>query len=81
MLVLCIIILGVIFAIPSILYKEDTGNWFLDNKINLDLTFEISFFTLVVLITLVVFIFSLSFLMQEDNIEVIKNMYSNLITY
>ena len=31
---------GVIFAIPSILYKEDTGNWYLDNRLNLGLDLQ-----------------------------------------
>ena len=32
--------LGVIFAVPSILYKEDTGNWYLDNRLNLGLDLQ-----------------------------------------
>jgi len=32
--------MGVIFTIPSLLYKEDTGNWFLENKINLGLDLQ-----------------------------------------
>ena len=39
-LVLLIIILGVVFTIPSFLYKEDTSNWFLNNKINLGLDLQ-----------------------------------------
>jgi len=38
--VFLIIILGIIFTIPSIVYKEDTGNWFLKNKINLGLDLQ-----------------------------------------
>ena len=29
--------LGIIFAIPSLLYKQDTGSWYLDNRLNLGL--------------------------------------------
>ena len=32
--------LGIIFAIPSILYKEDTGSWYLDNRLNLGLDLQ-----------------------------------------
>ena len=39
-LVLLIIFLGVVFTIPSFLYKEDTSNWFLNNKINLGLDLQ-----------------------------------------
>ena len=31
---------GIIFSIPSILYQEDTENWFLENKINLGLDLQ-----------------------------------------
>ena len=34
-LVFILVSLGVVFAIPSILYQEDTGNWYLDNRLNL----------------------------------------------
>ena len=40
LLVILIISLGVIFTIPSFIYKEDSGNWFLDNKINLGLDLQ-----------------------------------------
>ena len=39
-IVFLIIVLGIVFAIPSIIYKEDTGNWFLENKINLGLDLQ-----------------------------------------
>ena len=39
-IVFLIIIFGIVFAIPSIIYKEDTGNWFLENKINLGLDLQ-----------------------------------------
>ena len=39
-IVFLIIVLGVVFAIPSIIYKENTGNWFLENKINLGLDLQ-----------------------------------------
>ena len=32
--------LGIIFAIPSLLYKEDTGSWYLDNRLNLGLDLQ-----------------------------------------
>ena len=32
--------LGIIFAVPSILYKEDSGNWYLDNRLNLGLDLQ-----------------------------------------
>ncbi len=38
--VLIVVTLGIIFSIPTFLYKEDTGNWFLDNKINLGLDLQ-----------------------------------------
>jgi len=38
--VFLIVILGIVFAIPSILYKEDTGNWYLDNRVNLGLDLQ-----------------------------------------
>ena len=28
-IVFLVIVFGLVFAIPSIIYKEDTGNWFL----------------------------------------------------
>ena len=40
LLVLLVILLGVIFTIPSFLYKEDSSNWFLNNKINLGLDLQ-----------------------------------------
>ena len=33
--VISLVLLGVIFSIPSLLYDEDSENWFLKNKINL----------------------------------------------
>ena len=39
-LVFILVSLGVIFAIPSILYQEDTGNWYLDNRLNLGLDLQ-----------------------------------------
>ena len=39
-IVFLIIVFGLVFAIPSIIYKEDTGNWFLENKINLGLDLQ-----------------------------------------
>ncbi len=38
--VLIILSLGIIFAIPSLLYQEDTGNWYLDNRLNLGLDLQ-----------------------------------------
>ncbi len=38
--VIFVILTGITFSIPSILYKEDTGNWFLENKINLGLDLQ-----------------------------------------
>ena len=38
--VIIIVLCGVIFSIPSILYKENTGSKFLDNKINLGLDLQ-----------------------------------------
>lgn len=38
--VFLLVSLGVIFAIPSILYKEDTGNWYLENRLNLGLDLQ-----------------------------------------
>ena len=39
-IVVILLSLGVIFAIPSILYKEDTGSWYLDNRLNLGLDLQ-----------------------------------------
>ena len=38
--VFILVSLGIIFAIPSILYQEDTGNWYLDNRLNLGLDLQ-----------------------------------------
>ena len=35
-----VIIAAVIFTIPSIIYSEDSDNWFLNNKINLGLDLQ-----------------------------------------
>ena len=40
LLVIIIIFLGIVFSIPSFLYKEDSTNWFLNNKINLGLDLQ-----------------------------------------
>ena len=40
LLVLLLVSLGIIFSIPSILYKEDTGSWYLDNRLNLGLDLQ-----------------------------------------
>ena len=39
-LVFFTVLLAVVFAIPSIIYKEDTGNWYLDNRLNLGLDLQ-----------------------------------------
>ena len=39
-IVISIILLGIIFAIPSIVYKQNTSNWFYENKINLGLDLQ-----------------------------------------
>ena len=38
--VIFVICLGVIFAIPSIIYSDDSNNWFLNNKVNLGLDLQ-----------------------------------------
>ena len=38
--VIFVISLGIIFAIPSIIYSENPSNWFLDNKVNLGLDLQ-----------------------------------------
>ena len=38
--VLSLVLLGIIFAIPSIIYDESSENWFLKNKINLGLDLQ-----------------------------------------
>ena len=38
--VIILVSLGVIFAIPSILYKEDSGSWYFDNRLNLGLDLQ-----------------------------------------
>ncbi len=39
-IVIILLSLGVIFAIPSLLYKENTGSWYLDNRLNLGLDLQ-----------------------------------------
>ncbi len=39
-LVLLVILMGVIFTIPSLIYDQDSENWFLKNKINLGLDLQ-----------------------------------------
>ena len=39
-LVILVISLGIIFTLPSLLYKENSNNWFFDNKINLGLDLQ-----------------------------------------
>ncbi len=38
--VFIVVTLGIIFAIPSILYKENTNNWYYENKVNLGLDLQ-----------------------------------------
>ena len=40
LIVFLVIFSGIIFSIPSILYQEDSENWFLENKINLGLDLQ-----------------------------------------
>ena len=40
LIIFLVIFSGIIFSIPSILYQEDTENWFLENKINLGLDLQ-----------------------------------------
>ena len=39
-LVILVISLGIIFTLPTLLYKENSNNWFFDNKINLGLDLQ-----------------------------------------
>ena len=39
-IVILLVSLGVIFSIPSIIYDNETDNWFLKNKINLGLDLQ-----------------------------------------
>ena len=39
-LVILVISLGIIFSLPSLLYKENSDHWFYDNKINLGLDLQ-----------------------------------------
>jgi len=39
-IVFLLVSLGVIFSIPSILYKENSGSWYLDNRLNLGLDLQ-----------------------------------------
>ena len=39
-LVILVISLAIIFTLPSLLYKENSNNWFFDNKINLGLDLQ-----------------------------------------
>ena len=38
--VILLVLLGIVFSIPSIVYNDDTKNWFLQNKINLGLDLQ-----------------------------------------
>tara|TARA_B100000575_G_scaffold191503_1_gene154547 strand:- start:399 stop:1949 length:1551 start_codon:yes stop_codon:yes gene_type:complete len=38
--VIVFVLLGIIFSIPSIIYNDDSENWFLNNKINLGLDLQ-----------------------------------------
>ena len=38
--VISLVLLGIIFTIPSIIYDENSENWFLKNKINLGLDLQ-----------------------------------------
>ena len=38
--VISLVLLGIIFSIPSIIYNDDSDNWFLKNKINLGLDLQ-----------------------------------------
>ena len=38
--VVSLVLIGLIFAIPSIIYDENSENWFLKNKINLGLDLQ-----------------------------------------
>ena len=38
--VISLVILGIIFSIPSIIYDDKSDNWFLKNKINLGLDLQ-----------------------------------------
>ena len=40
LLVFIVIILGIVFSIPSFIYSEESNNWFLKNKINLGLDLQ-----------------------------------------
>ena len=39
-LVFFFVSLGVIFAIPSLLYQDNSNNWYLDNRVNLGLDLQ-----------------------------------------
>ena len=39
-LVIILVLSGIIFSIPSIIYNEESNNWFLKNKINLGLDLQ-----------------------------------------
>ena len=39
-IVFLVVILAVIFSIPSFLYKEDSDNWYFNNKVNLGLDLQ-----------------------------------------
>ena len=38
--VISLVIIGIIFSIPSIIYNDNSDNWFLKNKINLGLDLQ-----------------------------------------
>ena len=46
LIVFLVISSGIIISIPSILYQEDTENWFLENKINLGLDLQSGYYLL-----------------------------------
>ena len=84
--VFLLLFLGIVFAVPSILYKEDTGNWYLDNRLNLGLDLQGGSYLLLEVQTDVLikeefenFSDTLRIISRENRTKIIKTIFSLII--
>ena len=77
--VISVVLAGIIFSIPSILYKEDTGSKFLDNKINLGLDLQGGSYLMLEVKTKILFKEELNNI--SDSIRLIsRNFQANIVS-
>jgi protein-export membrane protein SecD len=77
-LVILVISLAIIFTLPSLLYKENSNNWFFDNKINLGLDLQGGSYLLLEVQTEVLFQEELNNI--SDSIQLIaRGLQTNII--